>query len=58
MRWRDFFNNKKKSTEDDRQGLQQVKSLIQFGDDLVRIVKKRKFRKVKNDFQKMLREEM
>ena len=34
----------------------QVKDHIQFEDDLIRIIKKWKFRKVKNNFQKMLRE--
>ena len=36
----------------------QVKDLIQFEDDLVRIVKELKFRKVKNNFQTKLREDM
>ena len=63
-----FINNNKKATEDYKQGFSyglksgrsppQVKDLIQFEDDLVRIVKELKFRKVKNNFQKMLREDM
>ena len=36
----------------------QVKELIQFEDDLVRIVKELMFCKVKNDFQNMLCEDM
>ena len=36
----------------------QVKDLIQFEDDLVRIVKELKFRKVNNEFQKMQREDV
>ena len=36
----------------------QVKELIQFEDNLVRIVKELMFFKVKNDFQKMLCEDM
>ena len=62
------INNNKKTTEDYKQGFSyglergrsppQVKDLIQFEDDLVRIVKELKFRKVKNNFQKMLREDM
>ena len=36
----------------------QVKDLIQFKDDLVRIVKELKFRKVKDNFQTKLREDM
>ena len=36
----------------------QVKDLIQFEDDLVRIVKELKFRKVKNNFQTKLRDDM
>ena len=68
MRWRAiFFINNKKATEDYKgfsYGLKsgrsppQVKDLIQFEDDLVRIVKELKFRKVKNNFQTKLREDM
>ena len=70
MRWRAIFfiNNNNKTTEDHKQGFSyslksgrsppQVKYLIQFEDDLVRMVKELKFRKVKNNFQKMLREDM
>ena len=57
-----FINNNKKATVDHKQGLSyglksgisppQVKDLIQFKDDLVTIVKKLKFCKVKNNFQK------
>ena len=36
----------------------QVKDLIQFEDDLVRIVKELKFHKVKNNFQTKLGEDM
>ena len=36
----------------------QVKDLIHYEDDLVRIVKKLNFCKVKIDFQKMMREVM
>ena len=36
----------------------QVKDLIQFEDDLVRIVKELKFRRVKDNFQKKLPEDM
>ena len=62
MRWKAvfFINNNKKATEDYKQGFSyglksarnppQVKDLIQFEDDLVRIVKELKFRKVKNNF--------
>ena len=57
MRWRAIFfiNNNKKATEDHKQGFSyglkssrsppQVKDLIQFEDDLVRIVKELKFPK-------------
>ena len=70
MRWRAtfFINNNKKATEDYKQGFSydltsgrsppQVKELIQFEDDLVRIVKELNFRKVKNNFQKVLCEDM
>ena len=70
MRWEavSFINNNKKATEDYKQGFSyglksgrsppQVKDLIQFEDDLVRMVKNLKFRKVKNNFQNMLREDM
>ena len=49
MRWKAvfFINDNKKATEDYKQGL-----------SLVRIVEELKFRKVKNNFQKMLREDM
>ena len=64
MCWRAIFfiNNNKKATEDHKQGFScglksgrsppQVKVLIQFEDDLVRIVKELKFRTVKNNSQK------
>ena len=67
MRWRAiiFINKNKKATEDHKQsfsyGLKsgrnppQVKYLTQFEDDLVRIVKELRFRKVKNNFQNILR---
>ena len=70
MRWRTIFfiNKNKKATEDHKQGFSyglknvrsppHVKDLIQFEDDLVRIVKELKFRKVKNNFQKILCEHM
>ena len=57
MRWRAIFfmNNNKKATEDSKEGFSyglksgrsppQVKDLIQFEDDLLRIVKELKFRK-------------
>lgn len=38
--------------------LPQVKDLMQFADDLIRIVKQLKFREVKNNFQKKLRKDM
>ena len=63
-----FINNKAEATENDKQvfgydlktgkSLQQVKDLIQFEDDLVRIVKELNFRKIKSDFQKMMRDDM
>ena len=63
-----FINNNKKDTEDHKQdfsyGLKsgrsppQVKEHIQFKNNLVRIVKEVKFRKVKNNFQKILCEDM
>ena len=63
-----MINSNKKATEDHKQrfvyGLKscrshpQVKDLIQYNDDLVRIVKELKFCKVKNNFQNMLREDM
>ena len=62
------LNNNRNATEDDKQsfsyGLKndrsptQVKVLIQFEDYLVTIIKESKSRKVKNEFQKMLREDM
>ena len=70
MHWRAIFfiNNNTRATEDHKQGFSydlksgrsppQVKDLIQFEDDLVRIVKELKFPKVRNNFQKMLREDM
>ena len=70
MHWRAtfFINNNKKATVDHKEGFSyglksgrspsQVKDLIQFEDDLVRIVKELKFRKVKNNLQKMLRKDM
>ena len=70
MRWRAIFfiNNNKKSTEDYKEGFSyglksgrsppQVNDLIEFEDDLVRIVKELKFCKVKNNFQTKLREDM
>ena len=70
MHWRAivFINNNKKATEDYKEGLSyglksgrsppQLKDLIQFENDLVRIVKELKFRKVKNNFQTKLREDM
>ena len=70
MRWRAIFfiNNNKEATEDYKEGFSyglksgrsplQVKDLIQFEDDLDRIVKELKFRKVKNNFQTKLREDM
>ena len=59
-----FFakNKNKKTSEDDKQGFSfglkcdrsplQVKDLIQFDNNLVKIEKEWKFRKVNNDFQK------
>ena len=70
MRWRAIFfiNNNKKAIEDYKEGFSyglksgrsppQVKGLIQFEDDLVKIVKVLKFRKVKNNFQTKLHEDM
>ena len=70
LRWRAIFSisNNKKATEDHKQSFSyslksgsspsQVKDFIEFKDDLVRIVKELKFCKVKNNFQKMLREDM
>ena len=70
MRWGAilFINNNKNATKDYKEGFSyglksgrsplQVKDLIQFEDDLVRIVKELKFRKVKNNFQTKLREDM
>ena len=70
MCWRAIFfrNNNKKASEDYKEGFSyglkrgrsppQVKDLIQFEDDLVRIVKELKFRKVKNNFQTKLHENM
>ena len=63
-----MINKNKKASEDYKEGFSyglkssrsppQVKDLIQFEDDLVRIVKELKFRKVKNNFQTKLREDM
>ena len=63
-----FINNNKKAAQDYKQGFSyglkngrsppQVKDLIQFEDNLVRIVKQLKFCKVENNFQKILREHM
>ena len=63
-----FINNNKKAAQDYKQGFSyglkngrsppQVKDLIQFEDNLVRIVKQLKFCKVVNNFQKILREHM
>ena len=63
-----FINNNKKATEGYEEGFSyglksgrsppQVKDLIQFEHDLVRIVKESKFRKVKNNFQTKLCEDM
>ena len=60
--------NNKKATEHHKQGFSyglksrrnppQVKDLTEFEDDLVGIIKELKFCKVKNNFQKMLREDM
>ena len=70
MRWRAIFyiSNNKEATEDYKEGFNyglksgrsplQVKDLIQFEDDLVRIVKELKFHKVKNNFQTKLGEAM
>ena len=70
MRWGAilFINNNKNATKDYKEGFgyglksgrspPQVKDLIQFEDDLDRIVKELKFRKVKNNFQTKLREDM
>lgn len=70
MRWRAIFfiNNNKKATKDYKQvfccgvksgkRLPQVQDLMQFADDLIRIVKQLKFREVKNNFHKKLREDM
>ena len=63
-----FIKNTKKTTEDDKQGFSfglksgrgppKIKDLIQFDDNLVKIEKELKFRKVNNDFQKMLCEDV
>ena len=70
MRWRTIFfiNNNKKATEDYKDGFSyrlksgrsppHVKDIVQFEDDLVRITKVLKSRKVKNNFQTNLREHM
>ena len=70
MRWRAIFfiNNNKKAIEDYKEGFSygwksgrsppQVKGFIQFEDDLVKIVKVLNFRKVKNNFQTKLHEDM
>ena len=70
MSWRAsfFINNNKNAIEDHKQSFSsdlksgesspQLKYLIQFEDDLVRIVKELKFCKVKNNFQKRFREDM
>ena len=69
MRWIAIFfrNNNKKAPEDYKAGFsyglksgkrKQVKDLIQFEDDLVRIVKELKFHKVNNNFQTKLGEDM
>ena len=70
MRWRAIFfiNNNKEASEDYKEGFNyclksgrsplQVKDLIQFEDDLVRIVKELKFHKVKNNFQTKLHDDM
>ena len=67
-RWRAIFfkKNNKKATKDDKERFShgvkssrsppQVKDFMQFEVDLAK--KKLKFRKVKNDFQRILREDM
>ena len=69
--WRAIFfinNKKKKATENYKQGFSyglksgrsppQIKDLIQFEDDLVRIVKELKFAKERIIFKKILRQDM
>ena len=70
MHWRAIFfiSNNKKATDDYKEGFNygfksgrrppQVIDLIQFADDLVRIVKQLKFCKVKNYLQKTIRADM
>ena len=70
MHWRAIFfiSNNKEATDDYKEGFNygfksgrrppQVIDLIQFADDLVRIVKQLKFCKVKNYFQKTIRADM
>ena len=53
-----FYKQQQKSYWRLQRSPPQVKDLIQFEDDLVRIVKELKFRKVKNNFQTKLREDM
>ena len=63
-----MINKNKKASEDYKEGFSyglkssrsppQVKDLIQFEDDLVRVVKELEFCKVKNNFQTKLRENM
>ena len=63
-----FYKQQQKVIKDYKQGFSyglksgksppQVKDLILFEDDPVRIVKELKFCKVKNDFQKILGEDM
>ena len=63
-----FINNSKETTESCASGsvyglksnkcLPQVKELIPFEDDLIDLVKNIKFRKVRNDFQMKLHEDL
>ena len=70
LRWKAIFfiNNSKETSESLASGsiyglksnkcLPQLKELIPFEDDLVDLVKNIKFRKVRNDFQMKLREDL
>ena len=70
LRWKAIFfiNNSKETTESCASGSvyglksnkcsPQLKELILFEDDLINLVKNFKFRKVRNDFQKQLHEDL
>ena len=68
MRWKATFFNEENSNEErsnvERYGLKsegcpaQLKELAPFEEDLIQLVKEIKFRRVKNDFQKKLSEDI